>query len=772
MEMNKNPLINDVVYAELVKAVEASYKGVMDDVTAGKMLATVKIAQMAAPGATTVRRPAVPMSNPNVADDEVVHERLEMLRETMTQFLQENNLGGDRNALGIVEKVLNDIKPSLQQSLVGQESTWQRMQQVPSMHKQTPNSPQTQRSLTNPVNPELTPEHQHDMLKEPSIRAGAEGVIKVAMDLADAADAAGMHDKADAIASVLPTLALVRTVLAERIENYWFANGRAFEKAYREKIKSNKTPTDAWFAVLDEYQESLLTDQHDFVNKYAGYAAADKKPAKVLMARISDRLEAGSAPGVAFYEAMDEFVTGRYAAEALARVKKIAVDLKSSESEEVRKSAADAETKIAGFWDSMKSMLGFGGGMGSSWSDPGGSWMDKTLMPYANGGPVVAEFQKIRHQWENTVRPWLTGVAPHQAQVTRMEYNKYMKSMLSSLDKAVSMAQKAGFNIQVPQPPAVEMAGRQVIVNKNDLARFTQELFEDLRPFMDDQLALAIQNKTQQRDPKAEKAERTKEWWRNKQKGQPSATPAQPAAAPDAWNPAGNSPSWAKAQPSPRLAPHEISALEGALAKNNLPPDIKSKLVQFMGAGQRAASANGKKTVAQLNPQGPTIQPPANSDLTGLELNSGAVDHDKIKSALQEFFNTEYPQMGFMSSHFIDKIMKDVEASSPKQQPAPAPAAQPAPAAPTAPAAASPQADNATPLTHGPSGADFQELAKVKPETTITSPAAAQNLAPAAPAPAPAPGPVLTPAQPAPPAGNAIPSIKTVRKSPVGVAPV
>jgi hypothetical protein len=771
--MNKN-LFSDEVYGELVKIVSASYSGILDDVTAGQLLAKVKVAQM--------RMPAQAPARMQQADPEIVEERLQMLRETLSQFLQENNLSGDRNALGLIDRVVGAIRPALQHSLIGEQSTWQRMQQVPKVPK--PGTPQAPGMPANNANPEPNSQSIHDMFHDPqSVRASIDSIVRIAVSLADKADEAGLHDKADAISSILPTLGLIKMAQHEHIEHYWVANGRAFEKAFREKVKSNKTPHEAWFAVLEEYQDSLLTDQNDFLDKYAS-RKGDKTAGKVLLAKITDNIEAGSPPGVAFYEAIDDFVTGKYAARALASLKSAARDLQSCDSGPLQQSAAEAEIKIAGIWDSMKSMLGFGGGMGSSWSDPAGSWAEKSLIPYVNGGPVVSEFQKIRHQWENSARPWLTGVAPHQAQITRMEYSKHMQSMLSSLEKVVGMARKAGFDLKVPHAPAVEMAGNQVIVNKAELARFTQELFQDLRPFMDDQLALAIQKKTQARDPRADKAQKTKDWWKNKKNPQ---APAAPAAVATPWNPAPTGDlSWQKGNPSSapsRLAPHEVSVLEKAVQKNNLPPQIKTKLLQFM-SGTRAAAAVGVKnvTAAPINymDQGPqtVVQPSATpGNASDLQL-GGNASPEKIRAALQQFFETEYPEMGFMSSHLIDKLMTDVQAEMGDQaKPAPAPEAAPVPAPAAQPVITSPQAasnaapaapsnPNASPLTDGPSSADFHEMAKAPPAAA------------AAPAPAPAPvpqpaaapqAPVLNPAPAAP--GASVPSVKKVRKSPVGTVP-
>lgn len=142
------------------------------------------------------------------------------------------------------------------------------------------------------------------------------------LKLADEADEAGMTAQADKIATVLPLCKTIKVAQYEGFQNYWIANGRAFEmawKAKRSKGKGNKrgeedfkSAHECWFEVLEEYQKSLLTNQQEFISKYAARGADDVSASQILLDRISEKVAAGASPGVAFYESIDEMSKGKH----------------------------------------------------------------------------------------------------------------------------------------------------------------------------------------------------------------------------------------------------------------------------------------------------------------------------------------------------------------------------------------------------------------------------------------------------------------------------
>ena len=109
----------------------------------------------------------------------------------------------------------------------------------------------------------------------------AEAISRL-LELADKADEAGLTKHADAIAALLPSMRIMRAAQYEGFQNYWVANGRAFEKSYWQKRQKKKlsdgepktaedynSAHEAWFDTLEEYQKGLLGNHEDFLSKFA-----------------------------------------------------------------------------------------------------------------------------------------------------------------------------------------------------------------------------------------------------------------------------------------------------------------------------------------------------------------------------------------------------------------------------------------------------------------------------------------------------------------------
>lgn len=310
------------------------------------------------------RGPALQFPRPaqQQAPSPAVAERLEELREMLRGFLGRVNLAKDPRAFQWVDVVTEKMRPALETSLKGQQSLEDQLAKVPTIQHspkdvgpkdivgpedfhllepisapRPPIVPKQQKMSPGNKSPLLRNQPQsagHQASKGPwRLRRAAavkqdeiheapyEKMILAMLEVADMADASGMYTEADALAAVLPALRTVKLAQYEGFQNYWIANGRAFEMAYKQKrskgkdnVEDFRSPQEVWFEILDEYQKSLMTNQHDFISKYAGkeFSSEDRAASSILMAKISERIAAGTSPGVALYEAIEELGSGKH----------------------------------------------------------------------------------------------------------------------------------------------------------------------------------------------------------------------------------------------------------------------------------------------------------------------------------------------------------------------------------------------------------------------------------------------------------------------------
>jgi len=246
-------------------------------------------------------------------------------------------------------------------------------------------------------------------------------VVEYLLGLADAADDAGLTKEADAIAAVLPEARILKVAQYEGGTHYWLQNGRAFERAWMLKRRmkprpegipeeDRKSAQDTWFEVLAEYHESLMGDHKEFLSKYAakeeveramdgaggGGSGAVMGPGQIalhkkvkdkskdegetegeawskwleehqedhraagiyLFKKISAKIGAGEAPGVALYEAIDDMASGREATTFLARMGEAVKQVEAA----AEKAGREDLVKNSQFWQGMMQQVKNWGG--------------------------------------------------------------------------------------------------------------------------------------------------------------------------------------------------------------------------------------------------------------------------------------------------------------------------------------------------------------------------------------------------------------------------
>ena len=290
---------------------------------------------------------------PQVGQSSAASERLEQLKELLEDFIYEVGLGQDGNAIAWISKVVSNIAPVLTAHLGDTQSFSDQLGQVPKIQKNDPqpsnpiNTPDPKmiddiyhsrgslvpsKPNTVPKDLKLTPnkkgpnlyraEAQSTMTKQAFDFSQYDALANSLLDVADMADEAGLYDEADKVASILSAVKTVKVAQYEGFQNYWIANGRAFELAYRDKrakgkgndVSKFRSPHEVWFEILDEYQNSLLSNQSDFIAKYAkrDVSVLDRAASTILMEKMAAKINEGSAPGVAFYESINELGQGAH----------------------------------------------------------------------------------------------------------------------------------------------------------------------------------------------------------------------------------------------------------------------------------------------------------------------------------------------------------------------------------------------------------------------------------------------------------------------------
>lgn len=94
------------------------------------------------------------------------------------------------------------------------------------------------------------------------------------LEMADVADEAGEHEAADRLSSLLTEVKMMKAAQYEGFQNYWIANGRAFELAFKQSVEEDPESSfqEAWAKTLEDYMDSLLGDQSEFLKKHVKQA--------------------------------------------------------------------------------------------------------------------------------------------------------------------------------------------------------------------------------------------------------------------------------------------------------------------------------------------------------------------------------------------------------------------------------------------------------------------------------------------------------------------
>jgi hypothetical protein len=325
---------------------------------------------------------------------------------------------------------------------------------------------------------------------------------RLMLDLADEADAAGLRAQADGIAAVLPAIKVMKAAQYEGFQHYWIHNGRAFERAFVEKMKSKgkdfdlydaKSAHEAWFEVLDEYQEGLMGNEEEFLEKYArkgkkeveksdtsgagssgatmskamtefhdklknkakdegkseGQAISEwldshKAACTLLTTRISEKLDDGSQPGVAFYEAMDEFLSGEWLADAVASIEESIFSVKVA-AVAVGNEGLAKKAGIGDWWANMSNKAGK-------------AWDVHWALRKAPVFKFLAEIKNSLHVAQRelkTLQPEFEGGVKLPIGVIIGPNNKMptVNKLLVAIKNFFAEARKAGIGVpQVPDP--------------------------------------------------------------------------------------------------------------------------------------------------------------------------------------------------------------------------------------------------------------------------------------------------------------------------------
>lgn len=210
--------------------------------------------------------------------DAAIEDGMLALKGWFAQLGMEN----DPVLSGAAMKLMQYLRPHLEKNLIAIE---QRLEQVPMMNKNTPQGDvATQQDLEDLPRSQIPYAPPVQIQRQQSADDRIVSLALKLLDVADAYDADGDLDSADRIAELLPKLGLLKTAQYESAQQYWMMNGRAFEKAWREKRKQKpsddskyhydeegyyRSANDCWWEVLEEYQDALYGNQGAFLKRHA-----------------------------------------------------------------------------------------------------------------------------------------------------------------------------------------------------------------------------------------------------------------------------------------------------------------------------------------------------------------------------------------------------------------------------------------------------------------------------------------------------------------------
>lgn len=302
--------------------------------------------------------------------------------------------------------------------------------------------------------------------------------VEKLLSLADAADAVGMTKEADKISAILPAIGSLKTAQYEGVQNYWIANGRAFEKAWKEKRKKGDDPAnfrsanDCWWEVLEEYQKSLLGDQKDFVAKYASVAGrneiSEKAAAKLLVAKLGKKLATGQAPGVSLYESIKEMSEGEHVNVVQKATEEVLKDIVTAAKEKgLEKIATDADSllKEAGFWGDLA-------GGAKNWAAARGLGLTEIQGFSTNIKEQAKKLYDVQR-----------GIQSGTLQINPMQIQQYLLPLLNYIYKYNNLAKQAGMTT-FPPIPDIRTVQFDKGANSPELKQSWQKFYDGINAFV------------------------------------------------------------------------------------------------------------------------------------------------------------------------------------------------------------------------------------------------------------------------------------------------
>jgi hypothetical protein len=200
-------------------------------------------------------------------------------------------------------------------------------------------------------------------------------------------------------------------------------------------------------------------------------------------------MEKGSSPGVAFYESMDQMISGEYLDDVIGNISEAIINVKnaskakgnkelSAQADDVLVSLAQVGDWLKNLWTGTKSYTGMGGG-GS-----GGKWQT---------GPLVALVQEMRKN-HPAVAQYLNAVKMHGS--PKDVFEKSIRPVLNPYMAFLGEARKRGWDLK-GYPDLRNLWANKEFIDPATIAQFTQN-FDTVMTDLGEDLAIAIQkSKTQ-----------------------------------------------------------------------------------------------------------------------------------------------------------------------------------------------------------------------------------------------------------------------------------
>ena len=147
------------------------------------------------------------------------------------------------------------------------------------------------------------------MCGEPEV---IEKLMQSLLGMADMADDHGLRGDADSLTSMISDVKMMKAAQYEGFQNYWVANGRAFELAFKHRLEAQtgdeKSFHQAWMDTLQDYMDSLLGPQTEFIGKnlkmaqYEGFQNYWLQNSRAFELAFKKKLEAQKEDEKSFYK--------------------------------------------------------------------------------------------------------------------------------------------------------------------------------------------------------------------------------------------------------------------------------------------------------------------------------------------------------------------------------------------------------------------------------------------------------------------------------------